>query len=258
MIACSLIIFSFILSGCQESDDHKNHQAAAEDEVKAPRVEIIAKEHVNKAEKVPISANVYYGEELVDDAEVTFEIKLGNDSEKIEAKRVDKGTYKIDYFFKEDRTYQVIAHTNVKSYHTMPSKDIQVGSSKATTTKEHKDDDNMTSEGEHEHDEHEGVDHHHSSVNISVDKLTAFQVNEEQLLTTTIQEVDQPFSEAMVRFEIWKDGEEYHHYIDAAEATTKGTYTSSYKFEEAGKYHIVVHVEKEEVHDHIETSVEVQ
>ncbi|MGM0875000.1 MAG: FixH family protein [Bacillota bacterium] len=239
MIACLLIIFSFILSGCQESDDHKNHQAAAEDEVKAPRVEIIAKEHVNKAEKVPISANVYYGEELVDDAKVTFEIKLGDDSEKIKAKLVDKGTYKIDYLFKEDGTYQVTAHTNVKSYHTMPTKDIQVGEGLKAT-------------------KHAEVDHHHSSVNITVDELTVFQENEEELLTTTIQKEDHPFSQAMVRFEIWKDGEEYHHYIDAAEGTTKGTYTCSYKFEEAGMYNIVVHVEKEEVHDHIETSVEVQ
>jgi hypothetical protein len=246
MIAYSILIFSFLVSGCQEWDDHKEHQTTKEEEIKAPRVEIIANEHVNKAEEVQIVANVYFGEELVDDAEVTFEIKLVDKSEKVEAKLVDTGTYEIDYIFKENGTYQVTAHTNVKSYHTMPTMDIQVG--EGTTA--------MTAE-EHE-DESTESDHHHSSVQIKVDKLTGFQVNTDEQLSTTVKESDQPFSEAMVRFEIWKDGEEYHHYIDAAESKTKGTYVSSYKFEEPGKYKIVVHVEKEEVHDHIETSVDVQ
>ena len=105
---------------------------------------------------------------------------------------------------------------------------------------------------------HAKGDHQSSSVNITFDELTGNQVKTKEQLTTTVQENNQPFSQAMVRFEIWKDGEEHHHYIDATESTTKGTYTSSYKFEEAGMYKIVVHVEKEEVHDHIETSVEVQ
>ena len=126
MIACSFLIFLFIISGCQESNDQTAPQTT-EEEVKAPRVEIIADDHVNKNEDVQIAANVYYGEELVDDAEVTFEIKLGEESEEVEAKLVDTGTYEIDYLFKEDGTYQVIAHTDVKSYHTMPKMDIQVG-----------------------------------------------------------------------------------------------------------------------------------
>src|SRR4051812_35106804 len=101
MIACSFMIFLFILSGCQESNDQTAPQTT-EEEVKAPRVEIIADDHVNKNEDVQIAANVYYGEELVDDAEVTFEIKLGEESEEVEAKLVDTGTYEIDYLFKED------------------------------------------------------------------------------------------------------------------------------------------------------------
>jgi YtkA-like len=251
MIACSVLILFLIISGCQESNDQSASQTA-EEEVKAPRVEIIADDHVNKNEDVQIAANVYYGEELVDDAEVTFEIKLGEESEKVAAKLVDTGTYKIDYLFKEDGTYQVIAHTDVKSYHTMPKMDIQVGEggSVAMVTEEY--------EGDHEHANHAEGDHHPTNVNITLDELTGIQEKTEVQLTTTVQENNQPFSQAMVRFEIWKDGEEHHHYIDATESTTKGTYTTSYKFEEAGMYKIVVHVEKEEVHDHIETSVEVQ
>jgi ABC-type nickel/cobalt efflux system permease component RcnA len=256
IITCFFIFLSLVLSGCQESANHQEHQVASEEEVKAPKVEIIASEHVNKNEEVPIAAKVYYGEDLVDDAEVTFEIKLGDVSEKIEAKLIETGTYGINYQFKEDGTYKITAHTNVESYHTMPSLDIQVGEgSKATITDKN---DEKESENEHQHHEQTEAGHHHSSVTITVNELTGFKVNEEEQLSATIQEGEQPFPDATVRFEIWKDGEEQHKYIDAEEASTKGTYTSSYQFEETGMYKIVVHVEKGEVHDHIETSVEVQ
>ncbi|MCM3650847.1 FixH family protein [Metabacillus litoralis] len=251
MVAYSFLIFMFILSGCQESNNQIGPQTT-EEEVKAPRVEIMAEDHVNKNEDVQIAAHVYYGEELVDDAEVTFEIKLGEESEEVEAKLVDTGTYKIDYSFKEDGTYQVIAHTDVKSYHTMPKMEILVGEadSGATVREEH--------DGEHGHANHAEGDHHSSSVNITLGELTGIQAKTKVQLTATVQENNQPFSQAMVRFEIWKDGEEHHHYIDAAESTAKGTYISDYQFKEEGMYKIVVHVEREEVHDHIETSIDVQ
>jgi hypothetical protein len=255
IITCSFIFLSFVLSGCQESDNHQEHQVASEEEVKAPKVEIIASKHVNKNEEVQIAAKVYYGEDLVDDAEVTFEIKLGEVSEKIEAKLIETGTYGINYQFKEDGTYKITAHTNVKSYHTMPTLDIQVGEGLAATITDKNNE--KESENEHQHHEQTEAGHQHSRVTITVDELTGFKVNEEVQLSTSIQEGDQPFSDATVRFEIWKDGEEQHKYIDAKETSTKGTYISSYQFEEAGMYKIVVHVEKGEVHDHIETSAEV-
>lgn len=252
-ISCFILFFAFLLVGCQESEDHKDHQVAAEEEVKIPKVEIIADEQVNKNEDVPIAANVYYGKELVDDAEVIFEIKLGEQSEKVEAKLIGNGEYKIDYQFKEDGTYSVTAHTNVKSYHTMPTKDIVVGS--GTNAKETT---NEPNEGEHHHEEKGNEEHHSSSVTIKVDELTGFKVNNEETLSTNIEEAEQPFTEATVRFEIWKDGEEKHEYVEATEFSTKGEYTASYTFEEAGNYTVKVHVEKEEVHAHIETSFEVQ
>ncbi|WP_299089295.1 FixH family protein [uncultured Metabacillus sp.] len=147
------LIFSLIISGCQETETHGAHQQTADEEVKAPRVEIQAKEHVNKNETVPITANVYYGEDLVDDAKVTFEIKHGDASEKVEAKLIDAGTYKIDYLFKEDGTYQVIAHTDVKDYHTMPVKEIQVGEGTTIKSTETEHQQHQETENEHHHDD---------------------------------------------------------------------------------------------------------
>lgn len=258
MIACTIIVFLIFMSGCQGSDNEKGNNAAEAEEVKAPRVEIVANEHVNKGEKVPISAQVYYGEELVDDAEVTFEIALGeNNSEEIDAKLVGKGTYEINYIFNEDGAYKVTAHTNVKSYHTMPSVDIQVGEGKTAATTQDEQADHSSNNNEHSHNQTE-AEQHHSSVNIHVEELTKFQVNKEERLSTTILEGDQPFSDAMVRFELWKEGTEQHQYIDAIESAKKGTYSASFTFDETGMYTIVVHVEKQEVHDHTETSIEVQ
>jgi hypothetical protein len=256
IITCSFIFLALVLSGCQDSDNHQEHQVASEEVVKAPKVEIIVSKHVKKNEEVPIAAKVYYGEDLVDDADVTFEIKLGDDSEEIKAKLLETGTYGVTYQFKEDGAYKITAHTNVESYHTMPSLDIQVGEGSSATITDNND--VKESQNEHHHHEQTEVGHQHSSVTITVDELTGFKVNEEEQLSTSIQEGDQPFPNATVRFEIWKDGEEQHKYIDAKESSTRGTYTSSYQFEEAGMYKIVVHVEKGEVHDHIETSVEVQ
>ncbi|WP_197089692.1 FixH family protein [Bacillus sp. SA1-12] len=246
IITCMICVL--IISGCQESETHGAHQQTADEEVKAPKVEIQVKEHVNKNETTPITATVYYGEDLVDDAKVTFEIKLGDESEKVDAKLADTGTYTAEYLFKEDGAYQVIAHTDVKDYHTMPVKEIQVG--EGTSLK--------STEDEHQNHQETEADHHHDDVTIQLEELTNVKAKENIPLQTTVNMEDQAFTKATVRFEIWKEGEEKHHYIDAEETATKGMYTSSYQFEAAGSYHIVIHVEKGEIHSHKEALIEVK
>lgn len=128
IVISALAISLLLAAGCQQSFEHQHTNHSEEVEVKAPKVEILANVHTNPNHQETISANVYYGEELVDDAEVTFEIKKGEEeSEKILAELTDTGTYSIDYIFADPGVYQVTAHTNVKGYHTMPTIDIQVG-----------------------------------------------------------------------------------------------------------------------------------
>ncbi|TXC90306.1 hypothetical protein FS935_14735 [Metabacillus litoralis] len=247
-----------LLSGCQESDEHNRQseatKAETEDiEVKAPKVEIISKEHVSRNEDISIVANVYYGEELVDDAEVTFEIKdEEKKSEKVEADFIGDGQYKITYQFLENGLYNVTAHTNVKSYHTMPTKAIQVGEGGANEST------NQEGNTSH-HEEHDDQgEHQHSSVKIMTEDLAEFTVNKEEELFTMINKGNDPLIDATVRFEIWKEGNDHHHYVDAIESTTKGSYISNFTFDEVGLYHIIVHVEKAEIHDHVEVKVNVQ
>jgi ribosomal protein L21 len=124
----------------------------AEPEVKVVEVEIFAPEQAKINEMMPIEAKVTYGDELVEDAEVTFELINGENKERIEAKGEGKGIYHIDKTFTEEGTYEVIAHTNAKSMHTMPKMHIQVGD-KVTVEHEDKEEmkDEMKDESGHHH-----------------------------------------------------------------------------------------------------------
>lgn len=134
-----VFILALLISGCGQAEDHSNHQVGEDGELKEPKVEIKVTEKANKGETVPISATVYYGDELVDDAKVTFEIKRGEASEEIEAELGKKGTYEIKYQFVEDGTYTIIAHTDVRKIHTMPQTTIQIGDGDDTSTQEESD-----------------------------------------------------------------------------------------------------------------------
>lgn len=251
-------LLAILLGGCQESAEHigqnEETNAGTEDiEVKAPKVEIIANEHVSRNEDISIVANVYYGEELVDDAEVTFEIiDEEKKSEKVDADFIGDGQYQIMYVFPANGIYDVTAHTNVKNYHTMPTKAIQVGESTGNNSTKKED-------GNANHEEHaDKEEYQHSTVKIMTETLNGFVVNKEEKLRTMISQSNDPFTDATVRFEIWKEGHEQHHYVDANESTTKGSYVSNFTFDEIGLYHIVVHVEKAEIHDHTEVKVDVK
>lgn len=140
-IAAVLLGMTAVLSACGEQE------AKTEPEVKVVEVEILAPEKGEVNEKMPIEAKVTYGDELVDDAEVTFELINGEEKERIAAKGEGKGMYHIDKTFTEEGTYEVIAHTNAKSMHTMPKTQIQVGD-KVTMNNEHKE---MEEESGHQH-----------------------------------------------------------------------------------------------------------
>ena len=155
LIGISLVIGIAISSGCQsqsqanESDQESMNKT---NEVLAPEVRIIANEQVEKGKKEAISAVVTLGEEFVDDADVEFEIKRDEESEKITAHSTGKGKYTIDYTYKSDGQYEIIAHTNAEGYHIMPSMQILVGDSD-TDSSPKEDKKSETPEHHHDHEE---------------------------------------------------------------------------------------------------------
>ncbi|MFC0274234.1 FixH family protein [Metabacillus herbersteinensis] len=259
-----LLTFLSALVACGQNNENST---SAEQEVKAPRAEIISKEHVNKEEEVHIQAKVYYGEELADDANVMFEIKNGDESTEIDADLEDKGTYAIHHQFKEDGLYQVIAHTDVENYHTMPSKEIQVGEvavngeekhqSEKDNEEHHHGEGSESAQQNHQHDEATENEHHHvQKLTIMTGNTETFTTASTSTLSTIIEKENEAFADAKVRFEVWKKDEKNHQYLNAAESGD-GEYSTEYTFDQVGVYTMVVHVEKGDIHEHKEITFEI-
>ncbi|KEK21078.1 hypothetical protein BAMA_09820 [Bacillus manliponensis] len=207
-------------------------------------------------EKVEVQAIVTQGKEKVTDAsDVKFEIwKNGEENhEMLEGKHKGDGVYVVEKTFPADGVYHIIAHTNARDMHVMPEEKVAVGNAKLEDAKEEK---AAHGEGHGDHGNAEGHGHHNSdtAIHFMADDVTA---NNETTLKAHVQHKEAGLTEANVKFEIWKDGAEKHEYVPAEEGTD-GEYVSKHTFKEAGSYIVKVHVEKGELHEHIEEKVEVK
>ncbi|WP_170169071.1 FixH family protein [Mesobacillus subterraneus] len=257
------VIFSImvVLSGCGSSDPKSGSETP-----ELLEVSINVPEEIAVDNEVALEAIVSQGKENVEDAdEVKFEIrKVGEeDSEMITASHEGKGVYVIKKTFGEGGKYMVTAHVTARSMHNMPSEQITVEDpaaaedenahdAKEETEHEHSED------GEnHSHGENSGGHDHHSDVTIEFNDGSDFKVNEKAVLSANINSDNQPLTKATVRFEVWFENEHNHEYVTAVEGSN-GIYTSEKTFSKAGTYHIKVHVEKGEIHDHQENKIEVK
>ncbi|MEH7224189.1 FixH family protein [Bacillus sp. JJ1566] len=250
------ILFLFIaalitLAACNNETDTKNTNTT---ELIPITVDVkIDPEKINPGEEVTLHAFVTQGEESVEDAdEVQFEIvqKGSEESEFLDGKHTSEGEYTAVKTFDTDGVYFVTAHVTARGMHTMPKVEVVIGNPDVS--------EEPAEEGTENSDHHEG-EHHHGNGQVTIDfplhadyskgKTSTFQVSFEESGT--------PLTEAKVRFEVWKDSEEKHEFIDANELKD-GVYQSDYTFAEAGKYNIQVHLEKGEIHEHLEKSTNVK
>ncbi len=234
------LVAVFALAGCSGNSEH--NQGAQTDEVpKEVKVEVKTKpETIKPNEKAEIQAIVTQDGKKVEDAdEVEFEVWKDGDQkhEMTKAKHKGNGVYTIEKVFDADGVYHIIAHTNARDMHVMPEVKVTVGNGQAA---------------------HEDDHSHADSGDVSIHLMTAqLNANTPAALTAHVQEKGAALSEAKVQFEIWRDGSDKHEYIPAKEGT-KGEYKAAPVLKTAGNYHIKVHVEKGELHDHIEQVVEVK
>lgn len=232
-------LFMGMLTGCN-SQDHSANQDGGGKSLEPVEVTIKTEpEKINPNEEVKIIALVTQGKEKVADAnEVKFEIwKSEQEDHSMKPAHNDgKGIYSITTSFKEDGHYFITAHVTARSMHTMPNKEITVG----TPVEEH------SEAGEHHHsDEH----HHDSSVSIELLGDKPFHVNKETILTALVKHENTPLTNAKVTFEVWAGEEQKHEWIDAKE-TGGGKYTAAKTFTRTGAYHVQIHVENDELHEH--------
>ncbi|OUM92291.1 MAG: hypothetical protein C6P37_08490 [Caldibacillus debilis] len=202
-------------------------------------------EKSDPGEKVELRAVVTQGKEKVKDAdEVKFEIwKEGakDDSSMLDAKNNGDGSYTAETTFAADGVYTVQVHVTARGMHTMPKKNITVGSGET---------------GEAGHQGHEGDE---GQVAIHLMKEDPITAGKETALTVHVQKDGAPLEKAKVTLEIAGTGASQKEMVPAAEAA-KGAYKASYTFPEKGNYRITIHVEKEEgkLHTHQEEEVAVR
>lgn len=124
-----LVIMSlFVISACgaeSEAEETKDLE-----ELPTLDVEFEPPTTAEVGEAVELVARVTYDDEPVTDAsQIDFEYWLEDDeddSEMVEAKNNDDGTYSYEVSFDEAGEYSIYAHTSAHDLHTMPKRSIQV------------------------------------------------------------------------------------------------------------------------------------
>ncbi|SFF93132.1 YtkA-like [Halobacillus alkaliphilus] len=256
----SLLVFIFILllaaCGTNEQSQQNSESSSSEDQVaEVPEVEVkFGEQPIPVKEKTTIEAAVTQANEPVEDADyVDFEIwneSNGQESSKtIEAEHTGDGIYEIEYTFDSSGTYQVIAHTQVGDLHTMPQVEVVVGEEQSSTS------DNSSS---HSHEDSQDHNDMKEKFMVHFMKEEGFKAGEETQLTTHINQMEQPFEDGLVSFEISSDQMDKHLYVDAEEQEP-GEYIASHTFPAAGSYTITIHYEKpnQDIHGHQEETIEV-
>ncbi|WLR57388.1 FixH family protein [Mesobacillus subterraneus] len=248
------ITVMLLLTACSAGSEPK--EDALEDVPELLEVSIITPEKIEMNTEITVKAEVLQGEEKVTNAdEVKFEIwKSGQeDHEMIPALNEKDGTYSIKKSFSEGGNYFIVAHTTANRMHSMPKKEVIVLGNESNHA--------HTADGENENhdDQHSDQghdDHHNSEVTFDFHAPSTIKSHQPAELTVKIAQEEQLISGANVRFEIWEENETKHQFINTKEVST-GTYSADYTFPAKGLFILKIHVEKGNIHDHTEKSIEV-
>jgi len=216
-------------------EGHENHATTSDKKVQPLTVDLTVPEHVEKGKTVEIKALVKHGKEKVNDAdEVMFEVIKDGDAKnsvKEKVKEAKDGVYTFTYNFKEDGKYNVISHVTAFNQHTMPNKEVTIGT------------------------EHEA--HHHAGM-IHIMDIKAEKDKETTLMMHVMDAEGKPLTEASVaRFEV-KAPSGKTEWVDLQESKL-GEYETKHTFAESGKYTVTAHAEKQpDFHVHNDTEFEVK
>ncbi|MBB4824364.1 hypothetical protein HNO89_001586 [Sporosarcina luteola] len=235
-----------MLAACGTNKENAAEQETSESEEILPiAVELTVPEKADVNESIVLETIVKQGDDLVDDAnEVVYEIweeGKKEESHKIDSSNEGKGLYKAETAFDHDGKFHIQVHVTARDMHTMPEKVVTVGDGGKSTEGE-------SSENGHQHGHAEGFAMHF----MEPDSPEAGKNVE---LLTHLQMKDKPFEKADVRYEIWKETDEKHEWVDAKEGTN-GEYQASFTFRESGTFTIVIHVKDADgLHEHEEKTI---
>jgi YtkA-like len=203
----------------------------------------LPEENLEVGEEIDLEAYVSQGGEAVEDAdEVKFEVlKQGEtESEMFEGEHQGEGIYTAKKKFDAEGVYAVTAHVTARDMHNMPKKELTVGIPSESTDSE--DEGSDTHQDSHEHE-------HEQAVVVDLQSGLDMVVNEEMELSVLIKEKGNPLTGAKISFEIWKEGQEQHEFIDATE-DGEGIYHVTKTFDTTGNHLINVHINTDSLHEH--------
>ncbi len=237
----SVSFILFLLVGCSSVNGNETN------DIEMPAIVDVkirtSSENPAIGEKVKIEAVVTQAGIIVDDAnEVTFEIwEVNNDDhEMIVGEYGGKGTYFTSKAFESNGKYNIVAHVTARDQHTMPKIELLVG----THSEEVK-------------AEPSYINDLHADGGFSIDLNFPLELNEDHSLSieAIVIHDGHPLKEAKVKFETWTESITRHDFFDATE-TEAGVYTAIVKLEVNKKYNIIVHIQKDKIHEHIERVLE--
>jgi len=241
VVLTALVLTLLVACG---GNGQNSDESSSNDEVLMLEVNFIVPETVDVGETVELKAEVTYGDDMETDAEVNFEVWETGDQENsdmLEAENHGDGTYTAEYTFEHDGIFEMYAHTDAQNLHTMPKKEITVGEG-----------------GEYDTEAGDGHGFHTEGFDMLFMEPEDVRVGEETELMVHLMMHDDALENANVRYEIWPDGDEDSTaWVDTEEGNA-GEYTAHHAFEEAGTYHIQIHVEDDEdLHEHMTYEVDV-
>jgi hypothetical protein len=234
LVFMMILPFLILVTACTNDESKKQYNDLIDVAIETPS-------KINANELVTIQAKVTQGKDIVDDAdEVMFEIrKSGEDhGEMIKGEHIGNGIYEIEKEFTAEGSYIVVAHVTARNMHKMPNETITVGQPTQSVS---------------------SANTHHSSEYTSFtfhNKNETFQVNENVTLSATLQYGNEWLTGANVLFEVWKNNKENSEFINAKEVGN-GEYKANTAFDSPGTYHVTIHVEKGNIHEHYQSEIKV-
>lgn len=244
-LAISTALIALLVTGCGQNDKDVN---AIEDEevvVEPITVELTVPETGEAGEAVQLAAAVTQGDEKVTDAsEVEYEIwedGKKEDSWKVKSEQKTDGLYEAKAKFEHDGLYHVQVHVTARDMHTMPMKEITIGTG------------SVEGEAVTEAEGEESHEHHHGTEGFSMHFMEPkdVKVNESAMMMVHLQLDDKPLEKARVRLEVVvNDKTNEAQWVKLTEEKA-GEYAGKVTFEAAGTASVTVHVENEDgLHEH--------
>lgn len=245
----SLLFLALFLTGCGQADS----ETVNSEENDVPEIitaELIVPEELPTDKEAEFLVKVTQGDQPVNNAkEVQFEFWpefAKENSEKINAVSQGDGIYTINKSFSAAGTYHVQSHVTAESMHVMPEKVFTVSGK------------NSSSSG---HDAHEmgqdsEADHHHPKLEATLNTKEPAKTGVESLMEVTINHDGEALTAATVTLEITQDKGRDPIWLDLKE-TAAGHYQGETELLASGSIPVNIHIKKENLHEHIEKTIQV-